>query len=335
MSSTKISVIIPAYNAEHTIDRAVGSLLVQDIDEIEIIIVDDGSTDETFAVCEELAESDMRVRIVRKKNGGVSSARNAGLEVAHGEYVMFLDADDVLQPNALGKMYAKGLDLVAGGFEKVVGSSVTYTCVPSASGEFSGDSALCTFFDAVIARKHCYLLNSSCFKLYRRSLLQELGLRFDENLDYGEDKIFVMTFLCHVQRVKIVRSVVYSYIIREGSLSSDESSDRHLERLLKLMEAYTPVLACLEGRFGRSKRLSSLYHTDMVGRYVFRFLTQFIKRGSSLLSKETLELLYGYMSKDDRLGIFSVRPAQIPNLLLFRIGNTELSEKFYRRISRR
>ena len=96
MSSTKISVIIPAYNAEHTIDRAVGSLLVQDIDEIEIIIVDDGSTDETFAVCEELAESDMRVRIVRKKNGGVSSARNAGLEVAHGEYVMFLDADDVL-----------------------------------------------------------------------------------------------------------------------------------------------------------------------------------------------------------------------------------------------
>lgn len=335
MSSTKISVIIPAYNAEHTIDRAVGSLLVQDIDEIEIIIVDDGSTDETFAVCEELAESDMRVRIVRKKNGGVSSARNAGLEVAHGEYVMFLDADDVLQPNALGKMYAKGLDLVAGGFEKVVGSSVTYTCVPSASGEFSGDSALCSFFDAVIARKHCYLLNSSCFKLYRRSLLQELGLRFDENLDYGEDKIFVMTFLCHVQRVKIVRSVVYSYIIREGSLSSDESSDRHLERLLKLMEAYTPVLACLEGRFGRSKRLSSLYHTDMVGRYVFRFLTQFIKRGSSLLSKETLELLYGYMSKDDRLGIFSVRPAQIPNLLLFRIGNTELSEKFYRRISRR
>jgi hypothetical protein len=232
-------------------------------------------------------------------------------------------------------MYAKGLDLVAGGFEKVVGSSVTYTCVPSASGEFSGDSALCSFFDAVIARKHCYLLNSSCFKLYRRSLLQELGLRFDENLDYGEDKIFVMTFLCHVQRVKIVRSVVYSYIIREGSLSSDESSDRHLERLLKLMEAYTPVLACLEGRFGRSKRLSSLYHTDMVGRYVFRFLTQFIKRGSSLLSKETLELLYGYMSKDDRLGIFSVRPAQIPNLLLFRIGNTELSEKFYRRISRR
>lgn len=335
MRNMKISVIIPAYNAEHTIYRAVGSLLVQDFDEMEIIIVDDGSTDGTFAVCEELAESDMRIRIVRKENGGVSSARNAGLEMARGEYVMFLDADDVLHQDALAKMYSRGLDFVVGGFEKVSGSRVTYSCCPSKAGEFSGEAGVCRFFDTVIARKHCYLLNSSCFKLYRRTLLQETGLRFDAGLDYGEDKIFVFSFLCHAEKVKTVDSVIYSYIIREGSLSSDESSDRHIEGLFRLMDAYMPVLDRLRGRFPGSSRLSSLYHTDMIGRYVFRILTQFIKRKTPLLTEENLGRLYSYMDRDSKLGVFNVRIAQIPNVLMYRIGKPGLSLKFYRFISRR
>lgn len=335
MKNIKISVIIPAYNAEHTIARAVGSLLVQDFNQIEIIIVDDGSTDETYAVCEELAASDMRISVIRKENGGVSSARNAGLDVARGEYVMFLDSDDVLRADALEKMYCAGFDLVVGGFEKVVGSSVIYSCTPAVSDRFTDPSALCRFLDSVIARKHCYLLNSSCFKLYRRSLLTETGLRFDTGLSYGEDKMFVMNFLLHVEKARSVSSVVYSYVIRDGSLSSDESSDMHIERLLSLMNAYAPVLARLSDRFSASKRISSLYHTDMVGRYVFRILTQFVKRDSSHMTKENMELLYEYMDKDAGLSIFNVRIAQIPNVILYRIGNVELSMKFYRCISRR
>lgn len=335
MNNIRISVIIPAYNAEHTIDRAVGSLLIQDFDELEIIIVDDGSTDGTFAVCEELADSDIRIRLVRKENGGVSSARNAGLDVARGEYVMFLDADDVLHQGALGELYEKGLDLVVGGFEKVSGSSVTYSCRPSREGKFADEEGLCRFLDAVIARKHCYLLNSSCFKLYRRALLQEAGLRFDSGLDYGEDKIFVFSFLSHAEKVKTVDSVVYSYIIHEGSLSSDESSDRHIEGLFRLMETYAPVLESLVKRFPGSHRLTSLYHTDMIGRYVFRILTQFVKRSTPLLTEENLKTLYSYMARDRKLGVFSVRPAQIPNVLLYLIGKPELSMKFYRFISRR
>lgn len=334
MKNIKISIIIPAFNAADTIARAVGSLLVQDFESIEIILVDDGSTDETYAICEELSASDMRITVIRKENGGVSSARNAGLDVARGEYVMFLDSDDVLHPDAIGKMYAPGFDFISGGFEKVVGSVLTYSCVPAATGEFIGDCAMGRFFDVMIAKKHCYLLNSSCFKLYRRTLLERLGLRFNAGLDYGEDKMFVMNFLCHVERARTVSSVVYSYIIREGSLSSDESSDRHLEGLIRLMKAYQPVLACLNERF-LSKRLASLYHTDMVGRYVFRILTQFVKRQSDLLTIDNLQLLYDYMAKDDRLGLFNVRFAQIPNVILYRIGNVGLSLKIYKLISRR
>lgn len=334
MKNIKISVIIPAYNAAYTIARAVGSLQIQDFDAIEIIIVDDGSTDDTYAISEELADSDMRITIIRKENGGVSSARNAGLGIARGEYVMFMDSDDVLHPDALGKMYAPGFDLISGGFEKIIGSTLTYSCVPSTAGEFIGDCAMGHFFDAMIAKKHCYLLNSSCFKLYRRTLVEELGLRFNTNLDYGEDKMFVMNFLCCVQKAKTVSAVVYSYIIREGSLSSDESSDKHLEGLIRLMEVYQPVLARLNERFC-SRRLSSLYHTDLVGRYVFRVLTQFVKRKSDILTNDNIQLLYDYMSKDDQLGLFNVRFAQIPNVILFHIGNVEFSQKIYKLISRR
>lgn len=335
MNEMKISVIIPAYNAADTIEGTVASLRAQNFDGMEIIIVDDGSMDTTAAVCRSLASSTEGIRLLTKENGGVSSARNAGLDVACGEYVMFVDADDILRPGALSCMYVPGMDLIAGGFEKVCGNQVTYSCIPSDEGEYDGAAAICTFLDAMISRRDCYLLNSSCFKLYRRTLLEESGLRFDESLHYGEDKMFVMNFLCHVEKVKAVKSVIYTYVTRGGSLSSDESSDRHLERLFALMEAYHPVLERLCGRFGQSVRLSELYHTDMIGRYVFRILTQFIKRRSSLLTRENIETLYRYMSQDRKLGLFNVRIAQIPNILLYMIGRPSFSEKVYRLISRR
>ncbi len=331
----KISVIIPVYNIAHLVARAVDSVLLQEYDDYEIIIVDDGSTDDTVAVCEELASHDTRIRIISKENGGVSSARNVGIEAAHGEYVMFLDADDAIHTGALEKMYVPGLDLVVAGFQKVMDSSVLCSFNPSDTGIYDNDEEMCDFFDNVIARKHCYLLNSSCFKLFRRSLLSETGLRFDEGLDYGEDKMFVMNFLRHVKKARTVSSVLYSYIIQPGSLSSDETSDVHLGMIDSLLESYVPVLNELASRYEGSDRLARLYHTDVVGRYVFRFLTQFVKRKSGLLTDAMLKKLYGYMSKDRDLGLFTVRPAQIPNYILFRIGNVKFSQRVYNLLSRR
>ena len=97
----RFSVIIPAYNAQDVLEPCVASVLSQEGVEVEIVVVDDGSRDDTLAVAERLAAQDCRVRVVSKPNGGVSSSRNAGLDVATGEAVLFVDADDALVPGAL------------------------------------------------------------------------------------------------------------------------------------------------------------------------------------------------------------------------------------------
>lgn len=328
--NVRISVIIPAFNAAVLLPRAVGSIQMQDWDDVEIIIVDDGSTDSTAEVCERLALSDERIRVVRKENGGVSSARNAGLDAASGEFVMFMDADDAIREDAFDRMYRPDADLVLGGFEKVVGISVADSYVPKSSRLYAGNDNLCSFIDKVISPKNCYLLNSACFKLFRRSVIKKNALRFAEGLSYAEDKLFVMSFLCNVEKVWTVPYVVYSYFIQPVSLSSDMSSDTHIRQVLMLLERYRPLVCELNRIYGRSLRIRRLYHDDLIGRYVCRILTVFCRRKSEMMSEDTLALLYDLMDGDEHLGIFSIRFGQVLNILLYKIRNVRFSAKVYK-----
>ena len=328
-SNVKISVIIPAYNAADYLPRAVGSVLMQEFEDFEVIIVNDGSTDGTAAVCDELAEHDIRVRVIHKENGGVSSARNIGLDAACGEFVMFVDADDAIRDRSLENMYSVNSDFVLAGFEKVVDGRIQEKYTPSLSASYSGTEEICLFFDKVLPARNTYILNSACFKLFRRSILLDNGIRFVEGLSFAEDKIFVMSFLQCVQRVSTVPLIVYSYFLRSGSLSSDMKSEVHAQQVFRLLDVYAPVLKGLEDRFSGSCRISSLYHMDFVGRYVCRVLDIMATRKTNLLTVENLMMLYGYMSSDKVLGVFSLRFGQIPNILLYKLGRPAFSRKFY------
>lgn len=329
-----ISVIIPVYNAGATIVRAVHSILVQEYDPVEVIIVDDGSTDDSPSLCDDLASQDERIRVIHKENGGVSSARNAGLDASSGEYVMFLDADDAVRFGALSSMYRRGWDMIVGGFAKVSGQSVKESYTPSDEDEFRNSNEISRFLDVVIAKRHSYLLNSACFKLFRLSLVREHGLRFDEALRYGEDKMFVFSYLIHAEKIRTVPEVVYDYILQPGSLSADMASDSHLDQIFRLLERYRPVLAALGERYAASERVRELYHTDFIGRYVCRILTVFARRESELMTDENISLLYSYMAEDLRLGLFSIRPGQIVNVLLYKIGKPSFTMSVYRLTSR-
>ena len=105
-STPLISVIVPVYQVEQYLDRCVSSILEQTYDHLEVILIDDGSPDSCPRLCDEWAEKDPRVRVIHQENGGVSSARNAGLDAATGDYIAFVDSDDAIRPNYFETLYA-------------------------------------------------------------------------------------------------------------------------------------------------------------------------------------------------------------------------------------
>lgn len=325
----RISVIIPVYNAADYLPRSVGSVVMQEFDEYEVILVNDGSTDDSAAVCEQLASQDMRIRVINKENGGVSSARNAGISAARGEYIMFLDADDAIRDGAFENMYDQTSDLVLAGFEKVLGTTVTETYCPPSGKIYSGTMQICAFFDQVLPRKNTYILNSACFKLFRRSVIEQNEIRFVDGLSFAEDKMFVMTYLKYVEQVRTVPSVVYSYFLRSGSLSSNMKSEAHAVQVLGLLDVYLPLLRALEQRYSGSDRIINLYHQDFVSRYVCRILDILATRTTQLLTFETIKRLYGYIDADPSAGVFGYRIGQIPNMILYKIRKPGLTKAFY------
>lgn len=331
MDKNRISIIIPVYNAEDYIARCVESIIEQDFTSFEVILVDDGSTDSSPLICDRYSATDSRFKTVHKANGGVSSARNAGINLAKGEYLMFVDSDDVLLPKALSSM-CDGLsdeDFVLGGYLKYVEDIPQRETFPKGNRKYhSGEMA--AFFDDNIL-KNCEMLDAPWAKLYRRRTLGKL--RFCEELSYAEDKLFVFGFLGLCSSAMTCSCAVYGYYMRTGSLGSDIFSDRHLMQLRRFLPEYAGTLNCLTARYPDSLRLGELYHKDMVGRYVCRILNIFAVRKTDVLTQDYIAWLYALMDGDPRLGILSVRAGQVINILLYKIGNTRFSVAFYRMIS--
>ena len=123
MDKNRLSIIIPVYNAEEYLDRCLESVVDQSFTSYEVILVDDGSSDSSPLICDRYSATDPRFRTIHKANGGVSSARNAGLNLAKGEYVMFVDSDDALLPDALERMFEEVVDedIVIGGYTTYIG----------------------------------------------------------------------------------------------------------------------------------------------------------------------------------------------------------------------
>lgn len=195
MSQPLVSIIIPLYNRKHLISRCVKSVCDQTYTNLEIIVVDDGSTDEPDEVLTELA-NDTRIKILRKTNGGVSSARNLGLDTATGEYVMFLDSDDAMMRTAaewcVESMERDQADCVTFSFYHC-GPSQTPTLPPTYKSKVHrGDDCITATFRAF---RQC----SMCNKMYRRELIDDL--RVPQNVSWGEDFIFSFTYL---QRCRVL-----------------------------------------------------------------------------------------------------------------------------------
>lgn len=208
-----ISVIIPAYNCQSTLLCAVNSVIHQSYTNLEIIIVDDGSTDETPALCNQIATTDNRIHVIHKQNGRSASARNAGLRVCQGDYVLFLDSDDELQPNCcktVVKQTASNPDFVLYGFNIYKNGNLLRTPNPGYAIYQNDDWE--TF---KIHFKH--LMPSACNKLYKHEYIKEL---FDENCVHGEDNIFNYTNFTKGTTAIAIEECLYNvYLDNENSVN--------------------------------------------------------------------------------------------------------------------
>ena len=214
----KVSVIVPVYNGEKSIERCAGSILNQDYPELELILVDDGSRDRSWEIIQAIAAADHRVKAIHQENGGVSSARNRALAEASGTYVQFADVDDWLPMDAtkmlVREIEAQSAELVVGDFYRVVDGNVS----EKGSIEMGGALTLQQYANAMMLSPADLYYGVLWNKLYRRDIIEQYSIRMDENISYSEDMIFNLEYLLHVKSVAILKAPVYYYQYTKGSL---------------------------------------------------------------------------------------------------------------------
>lgn len=265
-----ISIIIPVYNTESCLENCVNSALEQDFQNFELLLLDDGSTDGSGDTCDRLSQSDPRIKVVHLEHGGVSRARNTGIELAQGKFIFFMDSDDVIVPDCLSALWDDSVDFAVGGFERRMGEEVVQYLLPMCRKY--NDKEKSFFLDDCLPVP--IPLDGPCAKLYRKSIIDEWKLRFNETLSYAEDKLFVSNYLLYAKSFRVIGKVVYIHIKRTGSLSSDIGSDKHVGQLLDFLPHYTRTVERFRKEFP-CKATFNLYHQEVTSRYVYRILNIF------------------------------------------------------------
>lgn len=261
MREPKISIIVPIYNVEKEIHRCIESLLCQTLKDIEIILVNDGSTDNCPAICDEYTEKDKRVRVFHKKNGGLSDARNYGLLKALGEYIMFVDSDDYIVDRACEKLYSgteENLDIIVGDAKRIDGKDEITMDHPEVPIEtvLSGTDFL------QIQLKSEKMSVVVWLNLYCRIFLLENKLFFKSGIMH-EDVLWTPRVFLKADRVKYINFIFYNYIIRRNSITQSES---------KIKKAMDILIICyeLEGVYEKVSdlELKKLLNNDVMRKFL-------------------------------------------------------------------
>lgn len=224
----KISVIIIAYNIEEYIERCLKSVLMQSLSEIEIIIINDGSTDNTLKIINELVINDKRVKIINKKNSGIIEARKSGIEIASGEYILFVDGDDWLELNACDRLYEiateNKLDLVIyNAFWVYKDRKDSYSIIENKES-IKLDPLKNLFLGKIIP--------AMWGKLIKREFLNKFNIDYPNKISYGEDLATVSSWLINKPKIDILNECLYNYYQRENSITNMVSN-----KFLDIIEA--------------------------------------------------------------------------------------------------
>ena len=234
-----ISVIVPVYNVKPYVSRCIDSILKQTYTDIEILLIDDGSTDGSGIICEEYSKTDTRVHVIHIENHGVSYARNIGMENSNGEYIAFIDADDWIESNMFTRL-SEALEKADADIAICKEKKVIEKADGSYEYNFSKrwqDISQDTLIDKTDLYNKVYIENGVVWnKLFRRAAIKEI--RFDVNLHYGEDFIFLLDVLeCTKNAVIVPDELYFYYVNRKGNVVSS-IDERSLELISNGIRAY-------------------------------------------------------------------------------------------------
>lgn len=208
----KYSIIIPIFNSSKYLNKCIESVLNQTFTDFELILVDDGSTDDSLSFCKMYKNSDSRIRVFHKENGGVSSARNFGIKKAKGEKILFFDSDDFVELNALDVIDSYDSDLVV--FNSSIEKNKTI--------QIEKESLEYDFFCGKLMKE---LLFSACNKVFLAKIIRDNCIQFDEKIKIGEDMLFLYDYIKAINTIQIINNNLYHYEIRSDSTMNNSKRD--------------------------------------------------------------------------------------------------------------
>lgn len=285
----KISIVVAVYNGESIIEKTLKSISEQTFSDYEVIIVDDGSNDNTQQIVERFCNNDNRFKLFNKPNGGVASARNIGIGKATGEYIIHHDDDDFMPDNALQNLYSKAIesnsDIVIADYNVVRDSKVSRVSIKPTDNDY-----MYYINELLEGKLHGSLWN----KLIKKSLYGDTT--FEDGIDYMEDKLLLLRLLYKMPKVEYLPKVVYNYVQNENSLSGNFSK-RSYECMYKMIK-------CLESDLNKNNIIFDL--TEIKLEFKLKGILNFEDNNGSMLFPEV----------DDK--IFSSKKMKFPlKLLLF------------------
>lgn len=295
-----ISIIMPVFNACDTLGRAVDSFMEQSFKNWELIVVDDGSMDGSAEILDKYAASDERVHVIHKSNGGVASARQAGVELIKGEYFIHADADDWVEPNMLERMLA-----VAEKYNADLVIADYYTNDQCHQKKVSQKPLSLSPKDVLFQIYANELFGGLCHKLIRTSLFVKSKARFFKNIDYCEDVLFLTQVLISSENIRIayIPEAFYHYVLTNSSLTRN-MSQKSFESLQKFHQTF-PIYLPDEPRFHNilKKKDLDLFITGFVNRIYtpHEISVQFSKVRRLAYKTKSLRWFLGYLCIDCRI----------------------------------
>lgn len=311
----RISVIVPAYNAEKTLGQCVESILGQSFVNFELIIVDDGSKDRTAAICDDYAARDPRVKVVHKRNGGVGAARNSGLDIAGGEFIAFVDSDDTVKDVYLADLY----DHIDDDVDLVISNASVFKYGRWIGEKYEAVSVRDDDFDEIFAKN--ILHTSPWSKLYRASVIAEHNIRFPDDMPIGEDAVFLLTCMAYSGAVCVTDNADYLYNSADGQLTKKlYGFNKEKQISSKIDEAVDLVAGRKNVRTSRAvsrlDRIKSLYRERVLDSVYMR---------ENFSRKTRMEAIRSIKTDNLRvfpLGSCGIRAWLLSHLLKYRMLNT-------------